>query len=148
MEVDYDVYADGEALLGWLNARVAVTSEKEFDGNALIMKLATAIRDRLADENVEIAHLKLTLLPDVGPDMASLSLTQTAGKPEPTHTLKSPLSQGSLLINLRAEADPEFLKSQVTQLIGALDEARGDIKEIAAFRPGRPTPTHRMSAGV
>ena len=30
MEVDYDVYAEGEAELGWLNAQVSVTSVQPF----------------------------------------------------------------------------------------------------------------------
>lgn len=148
MDVDYDTYAEGEALLGWLNARVALAAADEFDGNALLMNVASGIRDRLAAKKVEIAHLKLTLIPDVGPDMGSLSLTRTAGDPEATHTLKAPVSKAKLLINLRAEVDPEFLKSEVTQQVGAIKQAKATIEEIAAFRPGRPTPTHRMAATV
>jgi Ni2+-binding GTPase involved in maturation of urease and hydrogenase len=149
MEVDYDTYAEGEALLGWLNANVSLSAAGEFDGNALLMKLATGLRDRLAAKNIEIAHLKLTLMPDEGPDMASLSLTGTAGNPEATHTLKDPLSRGRLLVNLRAEVEPEFLKSQVTQAVASPGgEVKGQVNEIAAFRPGRPTPTHRMAAAV
>lgn len=148
MDVDYDTYAEGEALLGWLNAKVALTAAKEFDGNALILSLARGLRDRLAAKNVEIAHLKLTLMPDIGPDMGSLSLTQTAGEPEATHTLQAPVSRANLLINLRAEIDPEYLKSEVTQAMANLGEVKAQIKEIAAFRPGRPTPTHRMAAAV
>src|SRR5262245_48276564 len=41
MEVDYDVYAEGEALLGWLNATVRLSSTQPFDGNALLRELAT-----------------------------------------------------------------------------------------------------------
>src|SRR5690606_19139438 len=32
MDVDYDVYAEGEALLGWLNATARVVSPQPFDG--------------------------------------------------------------------------------------------------------------------
>ena len=49
---------------------------------------------------------------------------------------------------LRAEIDPEYLKSEVTQAMANLGEVKAQIKEIAAFRPGRPTPTHRMAAAV
>ncbi|HLZ08628.1 MAG TPA: GTP-binding protein, partial [Chloroflexota bacterium] len=34
MDVDYEVYAQGEALLGWLNATVSITADEPFDGNA------------------------------------------------------------------------------------------------------------------
>src|SRR5262245_29559207 len=33
MDVDYDIYAEGEALLGWLNATYGVSSANPFDGN-------------------------------------------------------------------------------------------------------------------
>jgi Ni2+-binding GTPase involved in maturation of urease and hydrogenase len=144
MEVDYDLYADGEALLGWLNARIGLTGN-EFDGNALLVRLAGELRQRLTARGVEIAHLKMTLIPDEGPDMASISLVSTGGQAEPTHTLKSAVSRASLLLNLRAETDPEFLREQVTGLIQSLNDPRGELEEIAAFRPGRPTPTHRMA---
>ena len=40
MEVDYDLYADGEALMGWLNCTVQFTSTKSFDGDNLLQQLA------------------------------------------------------------------------------------------------------------
>ena len=38
MEIDYQRYGDGEALLGWLNATVSIEHPdgQEFDGNALL----------------------------------------------------------------------------------------------------------------
>ena len=38
-EVDYEIYAEGEALLGWLNATVVRQGRKPFDGNALLREL-------------------------------------------------------------------------------------------------------------
>jgi len=40
MAVDYKVYADGEALLGWLNCTVALAATPTFDGNAVLVSLA------------------------------------------------------------------------------------------------------------
>jgi hypothetical protein len=148
MDVDYDVYADGEALLGWLNARVELSSGREFDGNALLMKVARGLRDRLAGQRVEIAHLKLMLVPDQGPDVGSISLTTTAAEPVATHTLKEGVTRGSLLVNLRAETDPEWLKGQVTAAVAGMTEPKGELRELAAFRPGRPAPTHRMATAT
>ncbi len=101
MDVDYDEYADGEALLGWLNARVQLAAKADFDGNAFLFDLARKLRDRLASQSIEIAHLKMTLAPNEGPDLGAVSLTRTDAQPQVTHTLKSPLSQGTLVINLR-----------------------------------------------
>src|SRR5687767_9657699 len=35
MEVDYEIYADGEARLGWLNATIQLSAGDEFDANAV-----------------------------------------------------------------------------------------------------------------
>ncbi|HET6250252.1 MAG TPA: GTP-binding protein [Tepidisphaeraceae bacterium] len=145
MDVDYDIYADGEALLGWLNAKVSLSAAGEFDGNAMLIALATQLRDRLASQQIEIAHLKMTLVPDAGTDMGSISLTRSGGQPEPTHSLAAPLSRGNLIINLRAETDPEILKAEVVKAVGALGDVKAEVTILASFRPGRPTPTHRMA---
>ena len=146
MEVDYDVYADGEALLGWLNARVQLSGAAEFDGNAFLTDLTKRLQSRLSAQGIEIAHLKTILSPDEGPDMASVSLTRNEDQPHATHTLKSPLARGTLLVNLRAEADPEVLKREVTEAVASLPSASGaELEVLAAFRPGRPTPTHRFA---
>lgn len=148
MEVDYDLYAEGEALLGWLNCKVQLESAAEFDGNAFLMDLTRRLRDRLAGLNIEIAHLKMTLAPDSGPDLGAVSLTRTQDQPASTHSLQAPLHRGTLVVNLRAEADPELLKAQVTDALAAISSAKTDLQVLAAFRPGRPTPTHRMATAT
>ncbi len=47
MEMDYAVYADGEALLGWLNATLTLTAEDEFDANEYLRTLAADLQGRL-----------------------------------------------------------------------------------------------------
>ena len=145
MEVDYDIYADGEARLGWFNARVSLTGASEFDGNALLARLAADLRDRLAAGGIEIAHLKMVLVPDPGADIASISLTRTDANPDPVNRLAAPLDRGTLIVNLRAEADPDVLRACVSQEIGSMPDVRSEITVVAAFRPGRPVPTHRIA---
>src|SRR5256884_4486368 len=43
MEVNYELYAEGEALLGWLNCTVRLEDRKAFDANAALERLAGAI---------------------------------------------------------------------------------------------------------
>lgn len=145
MEVDYDVYADGEALLGWVNIKGTVSSDEEFDGNALIADLAARLRSRMATQGNEVAHLKMTLAPDKGSDMASNSLTRSDENAQPTHHLAAPIRAGELMVNLRAEADPQRLRDLVLETLAALPAVRFSLGNAAAFRPGRPTPTHRMT---
>src|SRR5882724_2820131 len=47
MAVDYKIYADGEALLGWLNCTVALDATASFDGNAVLQSLARRIQELL-----------------------------------------------------------------------------------------------------
>ena len=146
MEVDYDVYADGEARLGWLNAKGPVIAAAEFDGNLWLADFAERLRHRLASAGIEIAHLKMTLAPNEGPDLAAVSVTRSEGLPHATHSLKSPLSKGEVVINLRAEADPEQLEKHVREVVQSLRPATASLSVLAAFKPGRPNPTHRMTA--
>jgi len=148
MNVDYDVYADGEALLGWLNTTARVAADEPFDGNEFLISLAQKLRRQLAGLGVEIAHLKMTLTPSEGPDLGAVSLTRTEAAPQATHTLKDPLSQGEVTINLRAEADPAVLKRVVGEALATLAPVTAIQDEINAFRPGRPNPTHRMATAL
>ena len=147
MEVDYDTYAEGEALLGWLNAACSVSSETPFDGNQLLRRIADDVRRRLADAGIEIAHFKMTLAADTGSDIAVLNLVRTDTEPEQPHRLSEALTQGEMLLNLRAEGDPDELKSiAMAGLAAAAQEMAVSVSvdHIEHFRPGRPQPTHRM----
>lgn len=144
MEVDYDTYAEGEALLGWLNASIHIEAAGEVDGNELLRGLVAKTRAALTD--IEIAHLKMTLVPSVeGGDVGVVNLVRSDGVAEISHSLKAPLAGGNLLINLRAEADPAVLQQSV---LTALAQAGcgAEVTNLQFFRPGRPTPTHRMAA--
>lgn len=147
-EIDYDRYADGEALLGWLNAeiRLGEPDGREWDGNAMLARMLDAIRAAVAGHGHEIAHLKATLSVE-GDDyeLAAANLVRSAAAPELSHRLTDPLDVGRLLVNLRAEADPALLETAVRE---ALDGVRGDLPAAVIhcehFRPGRPVPTHRI----
>ena len=148
MDVDYDVYADGEAMLGWLNATFRLSASAPFDGNRFLQRLADGVRDRLAGAGVEIAHFKMTLAPDTGNDLAVLNLVRTDARAESLHRLADELTDGELIVNLRAEGDPEQLNAAV---LAVLEEAAREmsisvtVQHSEHFRPGRPQPTHRMA---
>jgi hypothetical protein len=72
-------------------------------------------------------------------------MTRSDGRPQATHSLASPVAKGMLVINLRAEADPDVLKAEVESAMGALPVKTAGVEVLAAFRPGRPTPTHRLA---
>jgi Ni2+-binding GTPase involved in maturation of urease and hydrogenase len=146
MDVDYGIYAEGEALLGWLNATCRLTASTPFDGNEFLRRLADEIHVRLADAGFEIAHFKMTLAPDTGDDLAVLNLVRTDASAELPHRLQEPLTDGELIVNLRAEGDPEPLKTMALAGLAAAAPAgvAATVEHIEHFRPGRPEPTHRM----
>jgi G3E family GTPase len=148
-EVDYDMYAEGESLLGWLNSTVRMSAGVPFDGNRLLMDLALRIRRTLAAESVEVAHLKMTLTADrdVG-QVGTLNLVGTAREPELPQALEHGLSAGELVLNLRAEGRPETLRDAVENGLAASAAAAGALAQVMYledFRPARPTPTHRLN---
>jgi Ni2+-binding GTPase involved in maturation of urease and hydrogenase len=149
MEVDYELYAEGEALLGWLNFTVSLAGKSSIDGNQLLRQLAGAIGRKL-DGRGEIAHLKMTLSPgERESDLAVLNLVRNDHPPEMSHELAAPIEAGELIVNLRAEADPQMLHDIVMQSIAgtvaALPGWTYAIDHEEHFRPGKPEPTHRLA---
>lgn len=149
MAVDYDAYAEGEALLGWLNATLRVTAAPACDASALLETLARLMHQGLA--GTEIAHLKMTLSPDdsLHGEIAALSLVRSDVVPELTLRLEAPVPGGELLVNCRAEADPAALRQALEAAVAALPARlpglHASIEHLEHFRPGRPQPTHRLS---
>lgn len=147
MEVDYGIYAEGEALLGWLNSTVHVVADgAEFESETVLKALARDIQSRLASN--EIAHLKMTLSPDSGiGDVAVINLVRSDYVPELSIRLEGPVTSGQLIINLRAEADPAALeqavKGAVEELPLAVPGVHATLEHLEFFRPGKPEPTHR-----
>jgi len=150
MAVDYDDYAEGEALLGWCNATVRLEADAPFDGNDLLRALARDVCARLADGRPEIAHFKMTLSPDGGlGDLGALNLVASDREPELSHRLQDDLESGELIVNLRAEGPPELLQEAVTGALAGVPASRGiraDVVHLEHFRPARPSPTFRMVA--
>lgn len=157
MEVDYDEYAEGEALLGWLNATVQVTAVDEdgIDAGELLGQLAAGLQDRLRSAGAEVAHLKMTLSPDeaLGGEVAVANLVRNDMVPELSMTLDEPVDSGQMIVNLRAEADPGVLLTCLREELARLSGGAGagvtlTLEHEEHFRPGRPVPTHRDLAGI
>jgi Ni2+-binding GTPase involved in maturation of urease and hydrogenase len=148
MEVDYQTYGEGEALLGWLNCTVGVAADEPFDGNSVLLAIVRGLGASLGVREIEIAHLKLTLSPDEGNDLAVGNLVRGDGRGELSHSLQEPLEAGQLILNLRAEGDPDILRAEVLAVLQSVLAAAGvrfEMEHMESFRPGKPTPTHRLA---
>ncbi len=156
LDIDYDRYGEGEALLGWLNATIEIECPEagevdEFDGNDLLRSLAGSLRSTLAAAGAEVAHLKMTLNP-IGDayEIAAINLVRGDSDPEPSHRLYEPIDDGELLLNIRAEVDPDTLekaaKDALEEVIVDQEKLTFQVAHLEHFRPGMPTPTHRVTA--
>ena len=145
MEMDYDVYAEGEAELGWLNCQVSARAEAKFELDDLVASLVRGIGTRLIEDGFEIAHLKV-----MGQTLTESSIANLVGSStESELSLASEIKTQSadLLVNARVAASPEALQAIVESETQTLETQLGVtlvIGEMQSFRPGRPTPTHRM----
>jgi hypothetical protein len=150
MDVDYQVYADGEALLGWLNCTVQISARRVFDSARFLEQLADEAQRRLQAQKAEIAHLKMTLSSDSSllGEVAAVSLVRNDFVPELSLKLDGPVERGQLIINLRAEAAPDLLATVVRAAVASTAEAyptmTATLEHLEHFRPGRPQPTHRF----
>jgi G3E family GTPase len=153
MDVDYEVYAEGEARLGWLNATVDLAGGAPFDGNQVLKQLAGELQGRLSERGAEVAHLKMTLDADTGfGDLAIINLVRNDYVPELSQELPEPLERGQVIVNIRAETSPEVLRGAMEASLSALAGTDGRLQATLAhlevFQPGRPQPTHRLATPV
>ena len=142
MDVDYETYAEGEALLGWLNATVRLDSAAEpFDGNALLVALGRQIQSRPARARRRGGPPEDDADAGRGERPGGGQPGAQRREPELSHALQEPLRGGQLIVNLRAEAEPELLRAVRDGGVGrgaarAVDCAI-EVEHLESFRPGQ-----------
>lgn len=145
MEVDYDVYAEGEAELGWLNSQVTLEADASFSIDDFLLNLLGRLRDQLTQRSAETAHLKVIGMSDGAYGVANL----VSNALEPALSLPSgkQARQANVVVNARVATAPETLTELVREAVereAARVGARATIATLQSFRPGRPVPTHRL----
>jgi G3E family GTPase len=151
MELDYELYAQGEALLGWLNCTVDVSATRAFDGQQVMRYIAAEIHGELVSAGFEVAHLKMAFSRDGdGAEIAILNLVRNDFKPEIVTSNLEPLTAGRLTINIRAEAPPEWLERVTLEAIEkrqrTYESLTMKLQHLEKFRPAKPQPTHRIES--
>jgi len=146
MEVDYDIYAEGEAELGWLNSNITVTAPAKFPLDDLLVEIIRRLQARLAVLNAETAHLKTIGLWEGFYGVANLVSSFT--EPELSLPSNCTVQEAQLVVNARVALDPEVLEAEVRAAVTAAASQLGataEIHSVQSFRPGRPVPTHRLN---
>jgi Ni2+-binding GTPase involved in maturation of urease and hydrogenase len=144
-EVDYDVYAAGEASLGWLNAEVFLSAGDDgVDWTAFCQALLEGLREEAQKAGAVVGHVKAHL--SAGKGSYTANLTRTEG----TVSLRGEAGrapEATLILNARVEMPPEELERIVRRTLAHLAGAAiaVDVRDLRSFRPGRPNPTHRYT---
>ncbi|MBU0548205.1 MAG: cobalamin biosynthesis protein P47K [Candidatus Omnitrophica bacterium] len=145
LDVDYDIYASGEAELGWLNFIAELSAKAPFSTEKLLKALTLKIKSSLNDIPAEIAHLKLALSTGLGNSL--IHLTRSSQGLEFFKRESGKSSSARLIVNARVHTDPKLLCALVTGALNELCKKEGvglRIKSKQYFRPGRPVPVHRF----
>ncbi|MCA9133369.1 MAG: cobalamin biosynthesis protein P47K [Planctomycetales bacterium] len=146
MDVDYDVYAEGEAELGWLNATAVLHSDRELPLDAIAVELVEDLRQRFLALHAEPGHLKI-LCSSAG-DVSVANLVSSESPTMLSMASEATSRELSLIINARIRLAPEPLQEVVCDAVQSLAgkyAARAELQQLESFRPGRPTPTFRAA---
>lgn len=141
VDVDYEIYAEGEAVLGWLNASVFLQGKNE-DWNLLLEKFFLKLNDQLGPGH-KIHHVKV-MIEDAGGKY--IIGNQTGDKD--TIELRNKISNSDLAqitINARVEISPQKLQQMIFETL-KLTLNRNvfyEIRFIKSISPGYPSPTNR-----
>ena len=142
LTIDYRRYARAEAALGWLNARVLVDLEAPLSPATLTGPLIDELDEMLTAAGARIAHLKIF---DGAPTGSiKIAVCRNGEDPDVEGDLTaSPAARHDLVLNLRAEADPELLRKIVEAAFARLPP-KIEIVNLQAFQPSPPKPQHRI----
>ena len=149
LDIDYDTYAEGEAELGWLNSSVQISAAQDFVLDQLLLDIIGGLKERLVQDGLEVAHLKVIGLSPAAFGVANLVSRDLP--PELSLPSHARTRDVDLVVNARAACDPELLGRHVEQTVREVCSAHGTTPQFGnsqMFRPGRPQPTHRMSAAT
>lgn len=148
-KVDYDVYAAGEAALGWLNASAGLRTENDIEWSHFANDFQEALREELQVQAAEAAHVKLTLTGRNNSLAANLT-----GNNSPV-SVRGEIAPGerqvALLINARVCMEPNSLRTVVEAALQSTAKkhlVETTITDMRSFCPSRPQPTFRYESVV
>jgi hypothetical protein len=147
-DVDYDTYAEGEAVLGWLNATASLSPKEPIDWGAWGLRLLEGLQQHFSSRSAEIAHIK-TLMVSATNQSLSANLTSSEGKA----TLRGQLDADSpttLVFNARVQVSPAELQAAIEEHIKVLcgETIQLQFTAMESLSPGRPQPVHRYATVV
>ena len=141
VDIDYDKYAEGEAVLGWLNCSATLSGD-DVDWDSFTIRLMKELASLFDTRGLHVGHVKMMV--ENGDQYISANLT---GKSD-SLTCRWSAGTGTsaeMIMNARIEMPPEELQKVFLQ---TLDQIAGNsikvhINRIRSISPGYPNPTYR-----
>ncbi len=140
-EVDYDRYAEGEAVLGWLNCSATLSADNA-DWDQFTQDFMKEFSLNVREKNLSVGHVKMMV--ENGDKYISANLTVNH------ETLSYRWSAGSgdnaeMIFNARIEMSPGELEKLFTDTLNEVtgNTISADIRRLKSLSPGRPNPTYR-----
>ena len=142
LNVDYDLYAEGEAQLAWLDKSIIINADLE-NGFEIALSIMDTIVQAIHQKKLTIGHLKFFL--ETESHQVKISYT-TLGNARSPKLPEDECKELKMLINARVQTDPETLQHLIEEVIIQVsnDNCKIITDKTSSFKPGYPRPTHRL----
>ncbi|WP_455965294.1 GTP-binding protein [Cloacibacillus porcorum] len=140
-DIDYDRYAEGEAALGWLNAKVRLRGGG-IRWDDFTERLTSSLSGHFDARGSAVGHIKLIVrcgghvtVANVTGGIETLTRRGSAGCGD----------SAEMTVNARVETTPQELEKAVREKLAEAcgKDIAADVVDILSLQPGRPNPTHR-----
>ena len=145
LDIDYEIYASGEAMLAWYDAVVTIRSSTN-RAYSEALQLTRLIERSIRESGHVIGHLKF-LINDNG-NFEKISHTTISSRPVGQTDDRRNSTNVELLINARVQASPSTLNQIIETAFTTIESHSRtivDIHNVSSFQPGYPRPTHRIA---
>lgn len=148
-QLNYDRYAQAEAVLGWLNAAVKISAPESVIIGDFLHALMVELREIIKKEKGEIGHLK-AVFTSAGKSMW-INLTNLSSEPLKNGMDIGAIDKGTIILNARVQLDPEQLEAitrKAIETLAAQFNVEAVIDDLQCFSPAYPDPPYLMRKAV
>ena len=144
LNLDYDRYSHGETRLAWLDAKLVFSSSSSIPWSEILAAFFSILTQNI-QSSAKIAHLKFQI--KCGKLNQKISITALQGELGMPPIENCAEKELSILLNLRAEANPAVLREQVKKslvIIQANEKISVTLEYENGFVPAKPKPTYHL----
>jgi len=142
LQIDYDVYGEGEAKLAWHDQELEIHSTN-YNATKAAIDLMKLISQKIYLNKYPIGHLKFLLNRET-----KISFTYASNRELMPAIKMKKNNSATLLINARVQTTPGALAQIMVKAINEIEikcNCRIGIKSIDSFQPSFPKPTYHIT---